>query len=395
MWPDTFEDWYRPLGVDRERYLADYDQEWIISVARALGEAGAEVHIVFGTLEAAQVAEQRASGATVHFVRAALAYRALRFGVWGHRHYRRVVRLWAAAPLASTASLRLLRALRAIAPDVVVVQDYEPLRYDVAALLLPLAGLPFVGADTGGSARPSRAPWKRWTARRARALLALYAAEARRLERDRRPRRVGVWPIPVRTDLYAPADRAAARARLGISADARIVLSVGRLHEVKGLHDLAAACRPLDCELVLVGSGPEEASLRARGDVRLTGNLPAEEVCAWYAAADVVALASRQEGQPVAVIEALACARGVVATRVGGVPEVIADGVTGWLVAPRDVDALREALRDALADRDEADRRGAAGRAAVASSCSCSPAKAPAPRSAARPARGAPRSPGR
>lgn len=365
MWPDTFEDWYRPLGIDRERYLGDYDQEWIISLARALGAAGADVHIVFQTLEEEAVAPQAASGATVHFVRAPAAYRGLLVAVWGHRHYARVERLWRLAPVASTASLRLLRRLRAIRPDVVVVQDYEPLRYDVAALMLPLAGLPFVGADTGGSSAPSSSPWKRWTARRARALLALYRAEAERLERDRRPRRVGIWPIPVRTDLYSPRERAAARERLGLAADERVVVSVGRLHPVKGLHDLADACAPLDCTLVLVGSGSEEGSLQARGDVRLAGNLPGEEVADWYAAADVVALASRQEGQPVAVLEALACARGVVATRVGGVPAVIEDGSTGWLVAPRDVAALRAALREALSDVGEADRRGAAGRERV------------------------------
>jgi glycosyltransferase involved in cell wall biosynthesis len=84
-------------------------------------------------------------------------------------------------------------------------------------------------------------------------------------------------------------------------------------------------------------------------------------VADWYAACDVVALASLQEGQPVAVLEALACARGVVAKSVGGVPEVVVDGRTGWLVPPRDVSALRSALADALADTAEADRRGARG----------------------------------
>jgi glycosyltransferase involved in cell wall biosynthesis len=85
-------------------------------------------------------------------------------------------------------------------------------------------------------------------------------------------------------------------------------------------------------------------------------------VADWYAAADVVALASLQEGQPVAVLEALACARGVVATSVGGVPEVVLDGETGWLVPPRSSAALRQALAEALADQQECDRRGQLGR---------------------------------
>jgi glycosyltransferase involved in cell wall biosynthesis len=224
-----------------------------------------------------------------------------------------------------------------------------------------------VAIDTGGSTRPSSAPWKRATARCAHRLLAVHEAEAARARRVLGHRDVEVWPVPVRTDVYGPGDRAAARRQLGVDPDASIVLAVGRLHPVKGLHDLAAACAPLDCDVVLIGTGSEHGSLAARGDprLRLLGRLPIEEVNAWYAAADVVALASHQEGQPVAVLEALACGRGVVATKVGGVPEVITDGVTGWLVEPRDVVGLRAAIVDALADRAVADARGAAGRELV------------------------------
>jgi glycosyltransferase involved in cell wall biosynthesis len=65
------------------------------------------------------------------------------------------------------------------------------------------------------------------------------------------------------------------------------------------------------------------------------------------------------------VLEALAAGRGVVATAVGGVGDVVRDGETGWLVPPRDAGALRDALAAALADPAEADRRGAAGRERV------------------------------
>jgi glycosyltransferase involved in cell wall biosynthesis len=85
----------------------------------------------------------------------------------------------------------------------------------------------------------------------------------------------------------------------------------------------------------------------------------------WYAAADVVALSSNQEGQPIAVLEAFACGRAVVATAVGGVPEVVRDGETGWLVPPRDRAALADALGKALADRETTDRYGENGRADV------------------------------
>jgi glycosyltransferase involved in cell wall biosynthesis len=362
MWPDSFEDWYGKLGVDRAGYLDGYDGEWLYGFARALGEQGAEVHVVHGTLGAPGTGLQSGSGAHVHFVRAAAAYRGLRRAVWGHRHWERAQALWPAAPVASTLSVALLRALVALRPDAVVVQDYESARFDVAAPALAALGLRVVGLDTGGSAAPSAARHKHWTLRRADTLLAIHGAEARRLRERHRHPDVGVWPAPLRAEVLRARDRRAARERLDLDDGERIVLAAGRLHPVKGLGDLAQACAPLDCTLALTGTGPEEAGLRRRPGVRLLGQLEAGTLADWYAAADVVALASRQEGLPLAVLEALAAGRGVVATAVGGVPDVVRDGETGWLVRPRDVGALRDALSRALADRAEADRRGATGR---------------------------------
>jgi len=190
----------------------------------------------------------------------------------------------------------------------------------------------------------------------------VHEAEADRLRRAHGVRDVVAWPMPVRTHVYKPESRAEARRRLGVADEAVVVFSAGRLHPIKGLHDLATACADLDCELVLAGAGSEEASLRARAQprLRLLGRLDAVTLRDWYAAADVVALASRSEGMPVAVLEAQACGRAVVATRVGGVPELVRPGQTGWLVDPYDVARLRAALGEALADRGRADRYGAA-----------------------------------
>lgn len=365
MWPDTFEDWYTPLGLDRRRYIEEYDGEWTLTLTRAMRLAGADVRVVHATLEEAGSEVQQSSGVRTDFVPVSPAYRHLRSFVWSSWRPRRE-RLWPLAPVASTASVRLVRHLVRLRPDVVVVQDYESTRFDVAAPLLRAAGLRVVGLDTGGSAAPSRAPWKKATARCAVRLLAVNEREAQRARRQRHPD-VAVWPVPVDTAAYRQGDRAAARARLGVPSAARVVLSVGRLHPVKGLHDLADAVAPLDADLVLVGAGPELEALESREQarLRLPGRLPTPVVADWYAACDVVALASHQEGQPVAVLEAQACARGVVATDVGGVSEVVRDGETGWLVPPRDVTALRAALEAALDDREVADERGRRARAAV------------------------------
>ncbi|MGZ6826013.1 MAG: glycosyltransferase family 4 protein [Mycobacteriales bacterium] len=363
LWPDTFDDWYDPLGVSREAYLSTYQGEWSIGLARALVGAGLDVHLVHGTLGPAEVATQRPSGATAHFVPAPLPYRGLRWAAWGHRHWERTQGLQRLAPVASTLSPRLVRHLVRLRPDVVVVQDYETLRYDVAAPLLRAAGLRVVAMDTGASARPSGAVWKPLTRRLSASLLAVHEAEARRL-RGAGHRSVAVWPAPVRTDVLVPGDRSSARASLGIGADERVVFAAARLHPVKNLPLLADACADADARLVLAGEGTERPHLD-RPHVTLLGWQDVEALVPWYAAADVVALSSNTEGQPLAVLEAFACGRAVVATAVGGVPEVVRPGETGWLVPPRDRVALATALREALADRTATDALGAAGRGRV------------------------------
>jgi len=80
---------------------------------------------------------------------------------------------------------------------------------------------------------------------------------------------------------------------------------------------------------------------------------------------DVFVLSSREEGIPNALLEAMAAARPAVATAVGGTPEVLEDGRTGWLVPPGDPPALAAALEAALTDRVEAERRGAAAQRAT------------------------------
>lgn len=363
LWPDTFDDWYSPLGVSREVYLATYDGEWSTSLARVLVDNGMDVHLVHGTLGEAQAATHLPSGATAHFVPTTPGYRVLRRLTWGHAWWERTKGLQRLAPVAATFSSRLVRALLRLRPDVVVVQDYETLRYDIVAPLLRLAGLRVVAMDTGASAQPSKARWKPWTRRLAAQLLAVHEVEAERL-RAAGHCRVAVWPAPVRTDVLVPGDRAAARSELGVSPDEHVVFSAARLHPVKNLPLLAEACRDAGAQLVVAGEGSERNRLEQLG-VRLLGWQDVEQLVTWYAAADVVALSSNAEGQPIAPLEAFACARAVVATAVGGVPEVVREGETGWLVPPRDRAALTQALVHALTDRTATDARGVTGRERV------------------------------
>lgn len=140
------------------------------------------------------------------------------------------------------------------------------------------------------------------------------------------------------------------------------------LDALKALHDDGT---PFSC--TLVGDGPLRRALEQRvealgltGSVRFTGALPPPEVARHYAASDAAVLASFGEGIPLVLMEAMNHGRPVVATRVGGIPELVEHGVNGLLVAPGSVPELAAALRRLLRDPARAAEMGAAARDTVA-----------------------------
>lgn len=148
---------------------------------------------------------------------------------------------------------------------------------------------------------------------------------------------------------------------------------VARHEPIKGIDLLieafARVLRELpEAGLTLVGSGSAAGANAALADmlglsqsVRFAGTVPQAEP--WVSQSDVAILPSRREGLPVAALEALGLGRPLVATAVGGTPQVVRDGDTGWLVPPEDPQALADAMIAAGRDPTEARRRGEAGRA--------------------------------
>ncbi len=143
--------------------------------------------------------------------------------------------------------------------------------------------------------------------------------------------------------------------RVGTEAEPAEVLYAGRLSAEKGVLELLDAAAGLN--LVVAGDGPLRDRIPfARGFV------PHDELQQLYARAAVVACPSRREGFGVACLEAMAHGRPVVATRVGGLLDLVVDGETGIVVPPRDPAALRSALERLLADPDLRRKLGSAGR---------------------------------
>ena len=168
-----------------------------------------------------------------------------------------------------------------------------------------------------------------------------------------------------------PGERARLRSLLGLCEEDRAALVLGRLSEEKGqglaIEALSSlATRWPGLRLLLVGDGPCETELRKRAEdlgvssrIRFMGFRA--DTAQLLRAADLVVMPSLSEGLPLVAVEALATARAVVATRVGGTPEVITDGETGLLVRP-DAVKLAAAIERVLADPALANQLGSRGR---------------------------------
>ena len=172
-------------------------------------------------------------------------------------------------------------------------------------------------------------------------------------------------------------ERSRIRASLGVRDHEHVVICVGRLSREKGHRDLLEAIRLLRTQrrdvrarFIMSGDGPERAALRA-----FAQRHGIDESIVWlgqvanaqrlYAAADAAVLPSHSEGSPNALLEAASYALPIVATAVGGVPEILVNGFSGRLVPAHCPEALAAALVEVLADRQAAARLGRNARAAI------------------------------
>lgn len=141
------------------------------------------------------------------------------------------------------------------------------------------------------------------------------------------------------------------------------IVTVGRLVLPKDFRTLGEALRSLEpgsFRALVVGEGRQAEYVRGIDGVELLGER--NDVPDLLAQADLFALSSRSEGMPLSILEAMAAGLPVVATAVGGIPEIVVAGETGLLVPPGDVEALTSALRELLAEPEKRRRLGAAGR---------------------------------
>ena len=189
------------------------------------------------------------------------------------------------------------------------------------------------------------------------------------------PGKIGVIPPGVDLARFRPMSRCQSREHLGYG-DEKNILFVGRLEPLKGLDNLFRAVASLEnsssVRLNVVGgdTNSEEktrlqalaSSMRLDASIRFIGAVTQDELPVHYNAADVCVLPSHYESFGLAALEAAACGRPVVASRVGGLPTIVQDGTTGYLVPSRRADLMAERLWSLLADDVLRSRMGSAAR---------------------------------
>lgn len=281
---------------------------------------------------------------------------------------------------------KLVRLLRRERPD--IVHTHTAKAGTVGRIAAKLAGVPIVVHTFHGHvlhgyfgrSTSSIFLWiERCLARVSTRVLTVSERQRRDLLRLRigRPETVGVMPLGLELDPLLRADRwrGETRRRLGIPAEAPLVGIIARLVPIKDHHTFLKATAELhrsrpDAHCLIVGDGElrarleqEALALGLEGRVHFLGWQ--HELGPIYADLDLVVLSSLNEGTPVSLIEAMAAGLPVVATDVGGVPDVVSDGKTGLLAPPKDPPAMSRAMGTLLDDPGRRRAMGQLGREAV------------------------------
>jgi glycosyltransferase involved in cell wall biosynthesis len=263
----------------------------------------------------------------------------------------------------------LLPHVRAFRPDVIFSVFLYPDAY-AALRIAKVLGVPLVamgiGSDIHSIADRISASYTRKVLREADFLVTVSD--------DLRQKALAMGASPERSravvngcdlSVFNVRDRAECRRQLGVDPEARTIVYIGRMDVRKGLRELVEASAKLhatyeDLQVYMVGEGPDRPEITQRietagasGYIHALPPCQPDDVALWMGAADLVTLASYMEGCPNVVLEALACGRPVVATRVGGIPEIMSDAC-GRLIPPRNAAALAEALDSVLSSEWDA-----------------------------------------
>lgn len=381
---DVFEDFYPHYGVTQQHFasrFADTGNHAFLTVLQR--DIGNVLWYEMSTDPQLEEAHHEVVGCRIRFLKASPAYR----GLWKAFYMTPGAWRWRGlypkyAPLAAYLSLlspALWRCFARERPDAIFAQDYSSGRFEILLLMARLFRIPLIAYHSGSlPAHYAYPALKRRTIRRAGRIIASSTAERDMLVRDYRvdPAKADVVLTPIDLDRFRPLPRAEACAAEGLPAGRRYLLFVGRLeNRVKKIdvivqQFLGLAGRFPDVDLLIAGTGPDADKLAA-----LAGGSPRVRFLGWvsdkarlanlYNVAEALLLPSMSEGFPTVVGESMACGTPLIASAVGGVPELVEHGVTGWLLPPGDGPRLGACMAEALGEPERlaAIRRQARARA--------------------------------
>ena len=394
-WGDVWEDYLDMIGISLDEFCAEYTHTWLFGYVQALDQVGIRTVLIVWSRDAQQWHRRVhvPTGTTVWVLPTARVHRAARRFAetlsTSKRWARRLPHAGSslAAHYTAMTPRSLARVLRQERCGGVLVQEYESPRFDVCVLLGRWLGLPVLATYQGGDRPETRveASVRQWTVPAAAGLLIGSRQEAQAVTgRYRLPSgAVARVPNPIDVQEWKPDEQAEARSALGLPPDVPVACWHGRVDvRRKGLDILVEAWRivcaerpDVDLRLLLCGGGPKSKRLRRRIEkASLRGVHWRDEyvldrtvVRQRLAASDVFIQPSRHEGFAVAPMEAMACARPVVASDAPGVTELLDGGeIAGGVVVPRESpEALATALGRLLDDRALAARLGVAARRRV------------------------------
>jgi glycosyltransferase involved in cell wall biosynthesis len=279
---------------------------------------------------------------------------------------------------------RLTRLLKERQVDAVITVGTGGDKMFWGRLAARRASVPVIASALHSTGLPDHVEWlNRRLAPITDAFIAVAKSHARYLsEHEGCPTRK-VWVIPngVDVDRFRPlAPQPELRVSLGLPATGPVAAIVAALRPEKNHELFLAAAKRIravrpDCHFLVVGDGALRPKLEVlRDNLGLTGAIhflgTRSDIPELLSVVDVLMLTSHMEANPVSILEALACGKPVVATRVGSIPETVHDGENGYLVAPGSSQALAERVERLFDDPDLARRFGEAGRQTVVENAS-------------------------
>ena len=395
---DLIEDFLDSIGISFEVFCNEFMGSWMFGYIDALQMVGVRTVLFCFSARVAEPSRftHAPTGATICVLPAPRIYRAYRavrrqtLNVSGVSENKKFSDVYATHSTRSSLLVALKDAvknfgsylstplqlfaqeLRREGCDAILCQEYEYARFDASVLLGQLMRIRVFATFQGGDKQQSflEYPLRPLAMRACTGLIIATQTESQRVGADYKvpPAKVARIFNPLNVATWCAIDRKEARAFVGIPLDARVVVWHGRVEiERKGLDVLLDAWNQICCErpgqdlrLLLVGTGSDANKLRQRIEtMQLRGVLWVDEfvrdrtrIQQYLSAADVYTLPSRQEGFPVAPIEAMACGLPVVAADAAGVPDILEEGEAhGGLVVPRgDATALASVLGRVLDD---------------------------------------------